>query len=109
MAWHAKNEISVIDIQAEPLVHEIIEVPEQPDTGSQLSYEVASGTIPYLDVSPYMERYCKREGERRVGTSNYFKSNLALDVRDVRARLMRKHRILKRCWYINREQDRIET
>ena len=80
MAWHAKDEISLIDIQADPLIHEIIKVPEEPDDGTELSYEVASGTIPFLDVAPYMERYCKRESKRRVGTGNYFKSNLALDV-----------------------------
>ena len=42
------------------------------DRNDRLTYEVASATVPFLDVAPYEILYEDRPKERRLGTSNYF-------------------------------------
>ena len=43
----------MIDIQADPFIEETIEFPEEFEEEPALSYEKASSTVPYLDISPY--------------------------------------------------------
>lgn len=62
-------------MQANPYIEEIIEIPEeaQPDVNKQkLSYEKASGTVPFLDLKHYLKNADGRDFERKVGTGNYF-------------------------------------
>ena len=58
MAWESNTKISLIDINADPFIHEIIEIPEEIDdteeVKSKLSHEVASSAVPFFDKSPYL-------------------------------------------------------
>ena len=99
----------MIDITADPLVHEIIEIPETSKEAYRLSYEVASGSIPYIDVKPYQRSYQGSEEERIVGVYNYFKGNMPLDITDVKNRLLRKHRILKTIWHMRKGENAIDV
>lgn len=105
MAWEDNRLVSLIDVTADPKVHEIIEIPENPDDGLELSYEVAAGTKPYLETEFYSQSYRKRPTERPLGLFNFFKGVQPLPVTDVRTRLMRMHRILKTIWYIQAPGD----
>jgi len=79
MGWNANNQISLIDINADPYIEEIIEIPADYDIHNVkrgASYEIVSGTVPYLDMGPYEGVYKQRPNERNVGTGNYFKAKL---------------------------------
>ena len=107
MAWEDERQISLIDITAEPIIHEIIQIPETKDAPKQLSYEVASGAVQYLDMEPYSHSYEGRN-DRPLGLYNFFKGNLTLGIHDVKSRLKRSHRILKNIWYLNERERTIE-
>lgn len=100
----------MIDIAAEPYIEETIEIPDVPEDPPALSYEVASGTVPYLDMEPYKTCYKSQDGSsnRQLGTSNYFKAMLRYDTGDVMSRLKRKHRVLKNIWYMQTGDKDIE-
>lgn len=60
MAWQNAEQISLIDINADPFIEEIIQIPEEaqlPDDKGEMSYEVAAATVPFLDVEPYLDIY----------------------------------------------------
>lgn len=44
-----------------------------------------------------------------MGTSNYFKSKLALKPNQVKERLKRMHRVLKSAWYLKTHEECIMT
>lgn len=98
----------MIDITADPLIHEIIEIPETSNEAYRLSYEVASGAIPYVDVKPYQQSYQSSPEERIVGVFNFFKGNMSLPITDVKSRLMRKHKILKTIWHMRKGDEAID-
>lgn len=111
MAWNSEDKVSLIDIDADPLIQEIIKIPQEPEQEEEgkLSYEVASGTIPYMDLAPYLRMYSNCDSKRCIGSGNYFKSNLALDCSDTIGRLKRMHRILKTCWYLEETENTVEA
>lgn len=41
----------MVDVMAEPLIHEIIEIPESALAVEKDSYEICAGTLPYLEES----------------------------------------------------------
>jgi len=55
MCWNTRHQISMIDINADPFIEEIIEIPDRADAPEQLSYEVAAAAMPFLDVKPYLK------------------------------------------------------
>jgi len=99
MAWESNNLVSLIDIDADPHIHEVIEIPEKTEA-TKLSYEVAAGTIPFFDKEPYLGLYEANEGERPCGSSNFFKTKLSFAIGDTTARLKRMHKRLKMAWYL---------
>ena len=105
MAWNTRNKISLIDVNAEPHIQEIIQIPDEPDAEDQMSYEITSASIPFLDVEPYTQMYAKNPSERRLGSGNFFKGKLAFANSDKKSRLRRIHQALKRIWYMNVERD----
>jgi len=90
----------MIDVEAEPLIHEIIELPETSNEDYKLSYEVAAGTKPYLEIEHYKHSYKNRPEDRKIGVFNYFKGRRELAVTDTKNRLMRMHSTLKTTWYL---------
>mmetsp|Transcript_2941 Transcript_2941/g.3481 ORF Transcript_2941/g.3481 Transcript_2941/m.3481 type:complete len:235 (+) Transcript_2941:255-959(+) len=109
MAWENNTQLSVIDVNADPFIHEIIELPETKDEPYRMSYEVASGAEPYVDMEPYSHSYLLKSDEARpIGAFNYFKGNLKMDVNDVIPRLKRMHRVLKNIWYLQQSENSIE-
>ena len=106
MAWNTPNHISLIDVNAEPHIQEIIQIPEEPYAGDQLSYEVTSASIPFLDIEPYSKMCQKNPSERRLGSGNFFKGKLAFANSDKKSRLRRIHQALKRIWYLNVDRDK---
>lgn len=102
MAWENNRHISIVDVMAQPLIHEIIEIPETADEEPQNSYEICSGTVPYLEECHdfYRKSYKNSPEEREIGIHNYFKAKRKIDVYDVRQRLIRMHNRLKTAWYI---------
>ena len=51
-------------------------------------------------MTPYKESYKRRPEERDVGTYNFLRGNLALELSDVNGRLKRTHNITKKIWYL---------
>ena len=128
MCWNNRKHISVIDINADPFIEEIIEIPEDCNEKEKLSYEVAAATIPFLDISPYTEPIKKKNDdnalpypmaygvpssiepkEKRIpGISNFFKAKLRHEPGDLKSRLKRMHRVLKKAWYLDEKEKTIE-
>ena len=109
MCWNSNDHISLIDINADPFIEEIIKIPEEADPeGKELSYEVAAATVPFMDIEPY-KKICKLSHKTRTpGISNFFKSKLKLEQSDVKSRLKRMHRVLKKAWYLEDHENTIE-
>ena len=49
-----------------------------------------------------------KEQQRVPGVSNFFKAKLRLEPGDLKARLMRMHRVLKKAWYLDEPQKTVE-
>jgi len=106
LAWESNTALRLIDVNADPFVHELIRVPARSEgTTCELSLEKSSGTVPYLDIEPYQQKYKNKSGERKTGVYNYFKGNLKIDLGDVKSRLKRMQTILKTAWYLQAEKD----
>ena len=77
MAWEDNTSVRLIDVNADPLIEELIEIPERVGNEEKvLTRRLASGTVPYIDdIEPYKQSYEKttKERPRPVGTHNYFK------------------------------------
>ena len=95
----------MIDINADPFIEEIIEIPETHDAPEKLSYEVAAATMPFMDITPYIDSSSKNY---TPGISNFFKSKLRYATSDTASRLKRMHRNLKKAWYLESSEKTIE-
>ena len=95
MCWRTDTQIRLIDINADPFIEEIIDLTKAISDESIPSYEVASATMPFLDIKPYQDSGISSDGRRIPGVSNFFKSKLRLEPHDLQGRLKRMHRVLK--------------
>ena len=115
MAWENNTTIKMVDVNADPPILEVMEIPElskeEREKGDEeLTREKASGSIPYLDLEPYQKSFKLNKKDRKVGIYNFFKGNLKLELKDTKARLMRRHNILKYAWYLeNNKEERLEA
>ena len=55
MAWEDNTSVRLIDVNADPLIEELIEIPERVGNEEKvLTRRLASGTVPYIDdIEPY--------------------------------------------------------
>ena len=91
----------MIDVNADPFVESLIQIPDRLYSEDQeVSRELASGTVPYIDIRPYQVSYENRPGDRLTGIYNYFKGNMELGIDKISERLKRKQCALKRAWYL---------
>lgn len=110
MAWQSQKQLAIIDINAEPPIEVIIEIPTDEMEEEKQSFEaVTSATVPFLDMAQYKETYLRNLDDRPHGVSNYFKANLNYDKNDQISRLKRKHRIYKHIWYNQNYENNIEA
>ena len=107
MCWNSPSQISLIDINADPFIEEIIDIDKE-ITQEIPSYEVASATMPFLDISPYKDSSISSDGRRIPGISNFFKAKLRLEPGDLQGRLKRMHRVLKKAWSLNEPKETVE-
>ena len=66
--------LSFIDINADPFIEELIRIPKVANEQPELSYEVASATVPFLDSTHYLKMSAEKSNEREIGVSNFFKT-----------------------------------
>ena len=83
MCWRDRSKISLIDINAEPFIEEIIDIDRVIPDDAIPSYEVAAATMPFLDIEPYKDSNVKRDGRRVPGISNFFKAKLRFEPGDL--------------------------
>ena len=90
MAWHSQNQVAIIDINAEPPIEGIFEIPTEIATDEQRISQVTTAAVPFLDLSQYQESHERNPENRPYGISNYFKSHLNYAKTDQLSRLKRK-------------------
>lgn len=101
IAWEDNKSIRLIDVNADPFIESLIQVPDRLYSEDQeVSRELASGTVPYIDIGPYKNSYENKPQDREIGIYNYFKGNMELGIEQTSERLKRKHCALKRAWYL---------
>lgn len=71
--WEGPLKVGIIDVNAKPHIHEILEIPNVKDDGLKLSYEIAAGAEPYLDTEFFLASYKNNQDKRPLGIFNYFK------------------------------------
>ena len=73
--------------------------------------KVASGTIPFLDISPYKvsnSNISDREPRDNSDKLNFFNSRRKIERTDVQERLKRVNQELKRVWYIDELENTVD-
>ena len=68
---------------------------------NELTSEVDSMTIPYLQLDDY---YVKEQKNQVALGGNFFKDQLPISREDVETRLKRKHQKLKAAWYLGKDK-----
>ena len=112
MSWNSNTQISIVDINSNPIIDQIIDIEKGRQNKSQAETDInitsknleVSGTIPFMDIAPF------KVDEHRFhsGVLNYFKAKRRLEPSDVQGRLKRIHGVLKTEWYLDEREKTVD-